>query len=389
MPVKKKKLLIVTGNRADYGLLKKLISEIKKNKNLSLKILATGSHLIKKYGYTLNEIKNDKNKVDYKVNLSINSDKPYDISKAISFGIEKFSKNLSYDRPDLAIVLGDRYEIFSFVVSANIHGVPIGHLHGGEITQGAIDDSLRHSITKMSDIHFVANKTYGKRVRQLGENPKMIFNVGGLGVDQIHKKELYTKKEIEKVKKFSFYKKNLIITYHPETIKNKFNKENFENILEFLSDLKKTRIIFTSPNTDLGNLEIYNKIKKFIKKNKNSIFFKSLGHKMYLSIVNQVDVVIGNSSSGLSEVPFLKKPTINIGERQKGRMQAHSVINCNFDHKNLKKCFKKIYDKKFVKNLKNVVSPYGKGGAAKKILRIIKKIDLENIKNKKFIDLKI
>lgn len=389
MPIKKKKILIVTGNRADYGLLKKLISEIKKNKSLSLKILATGSHLIKKYGYTVNEIKNDKNKIDYKVNLSINSDKPNDISKAISIGIEKFSKILSYDRPDLAIVLGDRYEIFSFVVSANIHGVPIGHLHGGEITQGAIDDSLRHSITKMSDIHFVANKIYGKRVRQLGENPKMIFNVGGLGVDQIHKKELFTKKEIEKIKKFSFYKKNLIITYHPETIKNRFNKENFENILEFLSNLKKTRIIFTSPNTDLGNLKIYSKINKFIKKNKNSIFFKSLGHKMYLSIVNQVDVVIGNSSSGLSEVPFLKKPTINIGDRQKGRMQVHSVINCNFDHKNLKKCLKKIYDKKFVKNLKNVVSPYGKGGAAKKILRIIKKINLEDIKNKKFVDYKI
>ena len=266
MSAKKKKILVVTGNRADYGLLKKLINEIKKNRNLSLKILVTGSHLIKKYGYTLNEIRSDKNKVNYKVNLSINSDTPNDISKAISYGIEKFSKILLYDKPDLAIVLGDRYEIFSFVVCANIHGLPIAHLHGGEITKGAIDDSLRHSITKMSDIHFVANKIYGKRVRQLGENPRLIFNVGGLGVDQIHKNELYTKKEIEKVKKFSFYKKNLIITYHPETIKNKFNNENFDNILRFLSNLKKTRIIFTSPNIDIGNLEIYNKIKKFIKK---------------------------------------------------------------------------------------------------------------------------
>ncbi len=389
MSAKKKKILVVTGNRADYGLLKKLINEIKKNRNLSLKILVTGSHLIKKYGYTLNEIRSDKNKVNYKVNLSINSDTPNDISKAISYGIEKFSKILLYDKPDLAIVLGDRYEIFSFVVCANIHGLPIAHLHGGEITKGAIDDSLRHSITKMSDIHFVANKIYGKRVRQLGENPRLIFNVGGLGVDQIHKNELYTKKEIEKVKKFSFYKKNLIITYHPETIKNKFNNENFDNILRFLSNLKKTRIIFTSPNIDIGNLEIYNKIKKFIKKNKNSIFFESLGHKMYLSIVNQVDVVIGNSSSGLSEVPFLKKPTINVGERQKGRIQVHSVVNCNFDQKNLKKSLKKIYNKKFLKNLKSVVSPYGKGGAAKKILKIIKKINLKNIKNKKFIDLKI
>ena len=203
----KKKILLVTGNRADYGLLKKLINELKKSKKISLKILATGSHLMKKYGYTLNEISHDKNKVNYKVDLSIKSDTSHDISKAISTGVEKFSKIISKTKPDLAVVLGDRYEIFSFVISANIHGVPIAHLHGGEITQGAIDDSLRHSITKMSDIHFVANKLYMKRVRQLGENPKMIFNVGGLGVDQIRKQELFSREKIEKKKKFFFLKK--------------------------------------------------------------------------------------------------------------------------------------------------------------------------------------
>lgn len=384
----KKKILLVTGNRADYGLLKKLINELKKSKKISLKILATGSHLMKKYGYTLNEISHDKNKVNYKVDLSIKSDTSHDISKAISTGVEKFSKIISKTKPDLAVVLGDRYEIFSFVISANIHGVPIAHLHGGEITQGAIDDSLRHSITKMSDIHFVANKLYMKRVRQLGENPKMIFNVGGLGVDQIRKQELFSREKIEKKKNFSFYKKNLLITYHPETIKNKSYKEKFENILKVLSSLKDSRIIFTSPNSDSGNINIYKKIKMFVKRNKNSIFFHSLGHKMYLSIVNQVDAVIGNSSSGLSEVPFLKKPTIDIGDRQKGRIKVRSIIGCNFEQEKFKKSLKKIYQKNFLRNIKKVVSPYGKGGASRKILLILEKIDLKNIKNKKFIDLK-
>jgi len=384
----KKKILLVTGNRADYGLLKKLINELKKSKKISLKILATGSHLMKKYGYTLNEISHDKNKVNYKVDLSIKSDTSHDISKAISTGVEKFSKIISKTKPDLAVVLGDRYEIFSFVISANIHGVPIAHLHGGEITQGAIDDSLRHSITKMSDIHFVANKLYMKRVRQLGENPKMIFNVGGLGVDQIRKQELFSREKIEKKKNFSFYKKNLLITYHPETIKNKSYKEKFENILKVLSSLKDSRIIFTSPNSDSGNINIYKKIKMFVKRNKNAIFFHSLGHKMYLSIVNQVDAVIGNSSSGLSEVPFLKKPTIDIGDRQKGRIKVRSIIGCNFEQEKFKKSLKKIYQKNFLRNIKKVVSPYGKGGASRKILLILEKIDLKNIKNKKFIDLK-
>ncbi len=345
----KKKVLLVTGNRADYGLLKKLIDELRKSKKISLKILATGSHLMKKYGYTLSEIKYDKNEVNYKVDLSIKSDNASDISKAISNGVVKFSKILFESKPDLAIVLGDRYEIFSFVISANVHGVPLAHLHGGEITQGAIDDSFRHSITKMSDIHFVANKLYERRVRQLGENSKMIFNVGGLGVDKINKQKLFSRNKIEKIKKFSFFKKNLLITYHPETIKNKSYKEKFENILNVLSSLKNSRIIFTSPNTDIGNLKIYNKIKKFVKRNKNSIFFHSLGHKMYLSIVNQVDAVIGNSSSGLSEVPFFKKPTINIGDRQKGRIKVDSVIDCNFEQEKFKKCLKKIYQKNFLK----------------------------------------
>ena len=385
----RKKVLIVTGSRAEYGLLKKLMEDLKKNKYFNLQVLATGSHLIKKYGGTANEILDDGFKIKYRVNLLIKSDLPHDISKAISIGTKNFSKILSNNKPDLAIVLGDRYEIFAFVVAANIHGVPIAHIHGGEVTQGAIDDSLRHSITKMSDLHFVANKIYGKRVRQLGENPKFIFNVGGLGVDKIKKKNLYSKKSIEIVKKFNFFEKNLLVTYHPETIKDESSNEDFKILLKVLSKLKRTRIIFTSPNSDVGNLEIYKKIKKFVNKNKNSIFFKSLGHKMYLSIINNVDVVIGNSSSGLSEVPFLKKASINIGSRQKGRIKVHSVVDCAMKVSELNKSIRKIYNKNFIKKLKSVVSPYGSGGASKKIVKIIRNQNLRNIKKKKFFDIKI
>lgn len=384
----KKKIFVITGNRADYGLLKKLIFKLKKNKRFNLKVLVTGAHLIKKYGFTVKEIKDDGIKVDYKVDLSIRSDSPYDISKAVSNGVIKFSKILTKEKVDLAIVLGDRYEIFSFVISAAIHGIPIAHLHGGEITQGALDDAMRHSITKMSDLHFVANKIYKKRIIQLGENPEMVFDVGGLGVDEIDKKKLFSKMEIEKIKKFKFYKKNLLITYHPETIKNSLYKEDFGVILKSLLKLKKTRIIFTAPNSDAGNLKIYKKIEFFTKNNSNAVFFKSLGHQMYLSLINQVDAVIGNSSSGLSEVPYFKKPTINIGHRQKGRIIVDSIIDCSFNTKELDYNLKKIYNKHFQSKLKNVVSPYGKGGASKKIMKILENVNLKDIKYKKFKDLK-
>lgn len=384
----KKNIFVVTGSRADYGLLKKLILKLKNNIKFNLKVLATGAHLIKKYGFTIKEIEDDGIKVDYKIDLSIKSDLPHDISKAISNGVIKFSKILAKEKVDLAIVLGDRYEIFSFAISAAIHGIPIAHLHGGEVTQGALDDAMRHSITKMSDLHFVANKIYKKRIIQLGENPERVFNVGGLGVDEIDKKKLFSKIEIEKIKKFKFYKKNLLITYHPETIKNSLYKEDFNIILKSLLKLKKTRIIFTAPNSDTGNLDIYKKINLFTKKNSNSVFFKSLGHQMYLSLINQVDAVIGNSSSGLSEVPYFKKPTINIGHRQKGRITVDSVINCRFNTKELDNKIRKIYSKNFQSKLKKVVSPYGKGGASKKIMKIIENINLKYIKYKKFKDLK-
>ncbi len=384
----KLKICVATGGRADYGLLKKLILLIKKDNFFKLQTLVTGSHLEKKYGYTINEIKNDKIRITKKIFLNISSDTPEKISELISIGIKKFTMSIKDLKPDLILVLGDRYEIFSLVTAAHVMGIPIAHLHGGETTEAALDEAFRHSITKMSDLHFVANKIYQKRVRQLGENKKNIFSVGGLSVDQINIKELYTRSEIEKKLRIKLYKNIFLITYHPETLKQNKNNNDILPLLNSLKKLKNKNLIFTIPNSDTYNHKIYNQIKSFVGKHKNSHLFKSLGHKLYLSIINHSDCVIGNSSSGLSEAPYFKKPTINIGDRQKGRIKVKSIIDTEMNSKKISNALKKIEKTDFKKNLKNVISPYGSGGAGKKIIKILKKIDIKNLKSKKFFDLK-
>jgi GDP/UDP-N,N'-diacetylbacillosamine 2-epimerase (hydrolysing) len=238
----------------------------------------------------------------------------------------------------------------------------------------------------LSDLHFVSNTVYAKRVRQLGENPKNIFNVGGLSLDKITKKKLYKKKDIEQKLNFKFLKKNLLITYHPETIRKDLNKNNISTLLRSLSKLKQTKLLFTIPNIDTGNLNIIRAIKQFSLKHKNTMIFDSLGHKMYLSVICNVDGVIGNSSSGLSEVPYLKKGTINIGNRQDGRIKAKSIIDCNFTSSQINNSLKKLYSKKFIEKLKYTKSPYEKKDTSKKIVKIIKSFDFKNIKLKKFFD---
>ena len=383
-----KKFIIVTTGRSDYGMLKKLANELEKDKKKKIVIVATGTHLSRKHGYTIKEINKDKFKNILKINLNIKDDTKKNTASAISNGIKKFYKILSNTNPFLVILLGDRYETFSFSIAANIFGVPIIHLHGGEVTSGSMDDTFRHCITKMSDIHFVANKVYKNRVIQLGENPNKVFNVGGLSLDNISKKFLYNKNEIQRKLKLKFLKKNLIITFHPETINNSHNEKNLSILLNSLSLLRDTLLIFTIPNADFGNYRIIEKINFFSKNRKNVKIFNSLGHIMYLSLVNQVDGVIGNSSSGLSEVPILKKGSINIGKRQEGRLKPQSVISCKFNKEEINKSIKKLYNKKFQAIVKKTKSPYGKKGATKKILKILNKIDFKNIKYKKFFDIK-
>ena len=383
------KICIITSTRADFGLLKNLISIIKNEKKFDLKVIATGTHFSKKYGYTYNEIIENKIKIYKKIQYNLFLDHNYSISKIFSKCVTEISKEFNVIKPDLLIILGDRYEIFASAVSAHLCRIPIAHIHGGEVTRGVIDDAFRHSITKMSHFHFVSNKIYKKRVAQLGENPKYIFTVGGLGLDSINNTPLLSRKELEKKFKFRFNKKNFLVSFHPETINKDSSKKQVNELLEALKTFKDTSFFFSMPGADLDNQNIISLTKKFVKNNKSSIFFKSLGQVNYFSFLKQVDGIIGNSSSGLLEMPFFKKGTVNIGQRQQGRLLSQSVINVAAKKKNIILAIKKILSDKFKNKLKKKNhNPYGKPGAAKKIVQILKKIKIEGALNKPFFDKK-
>ncbi len=380
------KIAIITGTRAEFFLLKNLILALKKDKFFELNFYVTGSHLSKTFGNTIKDIKKFKIKINKIVDIAVHKDSTKNISNSISIGINKFSKIFHETKPDLILILGDRYEILSCAISANINRIPIAHIHGGERTEGLIDEGIRHAITKLSHIHFVTTKEYYKRVIQLGENSKNVHNVGALGVELIHSTKLMNKSQLEKKFNVKFKKSIVLITYHPETLETKKNDKNLKCFFSSLKRLKKTTLIFTMPNADIGFKKIVNEIEKFVRKNENSHFFKSLGQVKYYSICNLSDFMIGNSSSGIIEMPSFKKPTINLGKRQQGRLKPLSVLDC--DH-NLSEIISKIKiarSKKFLKKIKNIKNPYYFGETSKKILNKLKKTNLNNILIKKFND---
>lgn len=383
----KRKICVVTGSRAEYGLLRPLIDNIKKSDQLKLILIVTGMHLSPEFGLTIGEIENDGYVVTDKVEMLLSSDTPSSISKSIGIGLIGFSDKLNFYKPDLVVILGDRYEILSAAIPALISCIPIAHIHGGESTEGAIDESIRHSITKMSNFHFVAAKKYRERVIQLGENPENIFNVGSLGIDNIKKIKLLSKDKLQKLLDFKFGSKNLIITFHPVTLELNSGENQFKELLDALFELEEISLIFTMPNSDSNSRIIMQMIEKFCKERKNSKYFKSLGQLNYLSCLNYVDGVVGNSSSGLIEAPSFKKATINIGDRQKGRLKAKSIIDCSPDKNSIIKSINKIYSQDFKNILKNVINPYGNGGASESISKIITEIKLDNILKKKFFDI--
>ena len=342
------KICFVTGSRADFGLLSNLIKLFKSDKKSKIQIIVTGTHLSKYHGLTYQELINDNFKINKKINLNIDKRKNEDISNEISLGIKEFSKSFKNLKPDLVVILGDRYEIFSACCSAFINQIPICHLHGGELTRGSIDDTFRHAITKMSQFHFVSHRKYAQRIRQLGEDPKKIFVVGGFGVDLINNIPLLKKKTLEKKLKLKFGKKNILVTYHPETNVGANNRKNFAEVLDALKKIEQTKIIFTRANADKDGKIINEMIDKFVMKNSNnSHVFGSMGYKNYLSTLKFVDLNIGNSSSGLLEVPSFRKFTINVGERQKDRLKALSVIDVKPKSKSIVKIIKKLYNKKY------------------------------------------
>ncbi len=385
--ISKRRICIITSTRADYGLLSPLIKEIQNDLSLKLQIIATGMHLSPEFGLTYKEIEKEFI-INKKIEILLSSDTNIGVSKAMGLAQISFSEALIDLNPNIVVVLGDRYEIFAATASAMILKIPIAHISGGELTQGAIDDSIRHAITKMSQIHFVATEEYKKRVLQLGENPKYIFNFGEIGLDNIFKLQLLSKIEFEKSIHFKLDKKSLLITYHPTTLEPLSKiEDDFKQILLFFDTLKNTSLIFTKANSDEGGRMINTLIEEYVKKNnKKAIVFSSLGQLRYLSALQYVDAVVGNTSSGIVEAPSFNIGTINIGDRQKGRVQAKSIINTNVN--NLKSAFKKLYSNDFQKLLPKITNPYFKNGnASLKAKEILKNIELKNIINKTFFDL--
>ena len=382
----KKKIFIITTCRADYYLLRPLLQQINRSKKLKGYFVATGSHISKKHGYTIKSIKKDFKSVKV-VKLKKKSEKNT-VNSMVGEGIKNFGKLLNKNNPDALMILGDRYEALSASVASIFFKVPIIHLHGGELTAGAIDENIRHAISKFSSYHFVSNEKYRRRVIQLGENPKNVFSVGSIGVENIGKCKFLSKKELEKKFNFKFCKKNFIITYHPETYDQNSGITSFKNLLSVLKDKKDTFCLFTRPNTDEGNETIAYEIKKFIKNYKNSKYVLSLGQVNYFSILKYFDGVLGNSSSGIIEAPSLRCPTINIGNRQLGRIMPKSVINCLEPNKSkLKKKLKAITSKNFLTTKNLFRNPYYKKDTSLKIVKTLEKVKFESLKIKKFFDI--
>ncbi len=383
----KRKICVITGSRSEYGLLKNLIREIKKEKNFKLNLVATGMHLSKKHGSTYKEIMADGFKINHKINLNIKKDSKFEISQSLSTGIKNFTKILSLVKPDLIIFLGDRHEILPVAMVGLIFNIPLAHISGGEITEGAIDNQIRHCLTKLSHFHFVANSRYRKRIIQMGEVPKNVFVTGGLGVDAIKSIKLLDKKELEKKLNFKIKKNNIMVTYHPVTLEDGSTSKHFRQILLAIKEIKNTSIIFTMPNNDPEYSVVFKMVKNFVKKNKNSKYFVNLGHLKYFSCLKYSKYVLGNSSSAIHEVPTFKIPSINVGDRQKGRIKSVSTIDCKPKKNSILKAFVKadlLYKQKKLVNCKN---PYGDPGSSKKIVKILKNLSFDNIIKKKFFDI--
>ncbi|EJZ44343.1 UDP-N-acetyl-D-glucosamine 2-epimerase, UDP-hydrolysing [Peptoanaerobacter stomatis] len=380
----KKIISVLTATRAEYGLLKPLIKKLSKIGEFDIRIVATGMHLSQEFGLTYKEIEQDGFIIDKKIEILLSSDTSSSVSKSMGLAMISFADYFSSLKPNLLIVLGDRYETLAVSLVAMNEKIPIAHLYGGEKTEGAIDDVIRHSITKLSYLHFTSTDEYRKRVIQLGEHPNRVFNVGALGIENILNEKLLTKKELEVSLNISLDKKYAIATFHPVTLEDKTAKAQITNLLDVCSEYENINFIFTKSNADANGRMINKILDEYEKKTDNIYVFTSLGMLRYLSALKYCSFVIGNSSSGLLEAPTFKIPTINIGDRQKGRQKASSIIDCLPDKSSIQKAIDRATENEFIDISKNTVNPYGDGNSSDKIIKILKKYMLrENIDLKK------
>lgn len=382
-----KKICVITGTRAEYGLLYWLMKAIERDVELQLQVIVTGMHLSPEFGLTYKEVEKEFN-FNKKIEILLSSDTAVGISKSMGLAQISFAEAYEELQPDLVVLLGDRYEIFSAASAAMIARIPIAHLHGGETTEGAFDEAIRHSITKMAYWHFTAAEPYRQRVIQLGESPERVFNVGGLGIENIKRLDLLSKPDFEESIGFKLAERNLLITYHPVTLEMASAKIQFQALLNAVDTLENTHLIFTKANSDTDGRIINQMIDHYVAQNPHkAIAFASLGQLRYLSALQCVDAVVGNSSSGIAEVPSFKKATINIGDRQKGRLKAKSIIDCAPTEQAIKKTLETAFSDAFQAKLSTTVNPYGDGEASTKILPIIKRnIAIQDFK-KSFYDL--
>ena len=388
MKTQNQNILVVTGGRADFGLLSRICKFIDDDLRANLIVAVTGYHFSTAHGNTVEHVRSQNYSEIIEVELDLNLDDVYSTSNYISKALLKFTDLFKSRQIDKVLVLGDRYEIFSSACAAMVAKIPIAHIHGGELTEGAIDDPIRHSVTKMSHLHFVATNNYKDRVIQLGEHPNRVFNVGGLGVDSISRLKLLSKSDFEKAIDFQLGERNIMVTFHPATLENSNPMDQFQALLDSIESLKNTKIIFTKANSDTNGRVINNMIDDYIDKTDNAVAFKSMGQLNYLSALQFVDAVVGNSSSGLLEAPSFNIGTIDIGDRQRGRIKADSVISCLPNTNSIKNAFKELYSEQFQNKVKQVKNPYGSGGASRKILEIIRDFDLSGVIKKTFYDLK-
>lgn len=381
------RICIITGTRAEYGLLSPLMKAVQDDAAFELQIIATGMHLSPEFGLTYKEIEKDGFVINEMVEMLLSSDSDAGITKSTGLGMIGFADAFVRLRPDLVILLGDRFETFAAATAAYLAKIPIAHLHGGEVTEGATDEGLRHAITKMSYFHFTSTEAYRKRVIQLGESPERVFNVGAIGIDNIKQLDLLSKQQLEDNLGFALDKPFVLVTYHPVTLENNSAESQFNELLKALSGFEDLKIIFTKPNADANGRVIISLIDKFVAENVGrAIAFTSLGQLRYLSLMQFIAAVVGNSSSGIIEAPSFGIPTVNIGDRQKGRERAESVVDCGYTEDEIRNALNQAISTDWQKKSKGIENVYGDGKTTQRIVEILKNNDKISLK-KPFYDL--
>lgn len=377
-----KKITVFTGTRAEYGLLYWLLKDVQSDTELELQLLVTGTHLSPEFGNTFEQIEKDGFNINEKIEMLLSSDNPVGVAKGLGLGVIGFTDALTRLKPDVLVLLGDRFEALAVAQTAMILGIPVVHLHGGEITEGAYDDAFRHAITKFSSLHCTSTEEYRQRVIQLGESPERVINVGAVGLDHIERTKLLSLSELSDSLDFELNKPYFLVTYHPVTLAEEDPVYSFNELLDSIDDFQDHQIIITYPNADNGGRKIIPLLEKYSAANSSRILaIPSLGQLRYLSAVKYASAVIGNSSSGIIEVPSFNVPTVNIGERQKGRLCATSVFHCNSNKSDITNAINQVINEPFKEQVAKTINPYGQGDASGQIISFIKTMKFEKVKS--------